>query len=320
MSVPVNPQQGSGEEKGDNYSPISLGDILQIRRVSDKPVKKCPYCGKPLYKVAVFVGDRMWGEPFVEDCTCEQAQKEKEKRLREFQQRQEEEVKRKMRKAKQRMIWQKWSVDSPRMRARYRLDRFIPSYQPEAYELIVEYAKHFPQHRKEGNGLILIGAVGTGKTHLAFGLATYLLEHTAYSVVFSPLSDLLNRFRGLYGDERYTGERREKVLAEVYNADLVILDDVGKERITDWSLEEFYNFINYRYNNMLPVVITTNLTLSELEAKYNEKEGWHGSAIVSRLIEMSQERITTLTGLDFRTLPKQQIQVSLNGQRKNKPK
>lgn len=113
------------------------------------------------------------------------------------------------------------------------------------------YAAKFPQMRQDNRGLLLFGGVGTGKTHTAACIANELLEH-GVSVVMTSLVKLID-------------SGAEDICSRMGSIDLLVLDDLGAERSTDYALEQVYNIVDSRYRAGLPVIYTTNLTLEELK-------------------------------------------------------
>lgn len=118
-------------------------------------------------------------------------------------------------------------------------------------EICRRYAQKFPQMRQDNRGLLLFGGVGTGKTHTAACIANELLEQ-GYPVVITSLVKLVDG-------------GTEDICSRMSSIDLLILDDLGAERSTDYALEQVYNIVDSRYRAGLPVIYTANLTLEELK-------------------------------------------------------
>lgn len=128
-----------------------------------------------------------------------------------------------------------------------------------AYEIGRRYVRDFDAIYKSSDdmkGLLLYGPVGTGKTHLAACIANALMAQFV-PVLFTSVIELT----GLFEDE--LGE----VLHRMRSARLLILDDLGAERGTDFKLEQVYNVVNARCNDMRPMIVTTNCTLDEMRAE-----------------------------------------------------
>lgn len=136
----------------------------------------------------------------------------------------------------------------------------------------------------EKKGLILAGNNGVGKTHLASSIANKLIEN-GIPVIYGTLINLLAELRNSYDTENNISEMEIIKLYE--NVDLLIIDDLGKEKPSEWGLEKLFTIINSRYENNLPVIITTNYnqnTLLERLSLNGEIET--ARSIISRLYEM----------------------------------
>lgn len=158
-------------------------------------------------------------------------------------------------------------------------DSFDASRQPKAFRMCKDYLGKY----KTGNSLLIIGGYGTGKTHLASAIANALLED-GVPALYDTWAGHLQRLK----DEFANGERRH--LALMKKVDVLILDDLGKDKLTEWNNEVLFEVINYRYEHRKPVVITTNATPRELEER--------NPAVYSRLCEMCE--LVTMTGRDYR--------------------
>jgi len=141
-------------------------------------------------------------------------------------------------------------------------------------------------------GLYMSGPVGTGKSGLAFAIARRLIERgvTPCAYVFD---DLLAEIRSTYRDK--SGNSEAEIIEECESTPVLILDDLGAERVTDHSARILYTIVNRRYNSLRPVIITSNLSGGQLLDRARElaaAQGEMGEAyrvlerIVSRLCEM----------------------------------
>ena len=115
--------------------------------------------------------------------------------------------------------------------------------------------------------LLLQGSYGCGKTHLAAAIANFAVSMSV-PTLFLTVPDLLDMLRFSYGAEDTTFEAR---FDEIRNAKLLILDDFGTQNATDWAQEKLFQIINYRYINKLPLVVTTNLSLTEIEPRIRSR-------------------------------------------------
>ena len=107
-------------------------------------------------------------------------------------------------------------------------------------------------------GLLLWGDVGTGKSFFAGCIANALLDQ-GIPVLMTNFSRILNTLTGMYSDDR------NQFVDSFNKYSLLIIDDLGIERGTEFSLEQVFNVIDSRYRSKKPMIVTTNLTLDELK-------------------------------------------------------
>lgn len=180
------------------------------------------------------------------------------------------------------------SSNIPRRYRNTTFESFNPIDNPKALEKAKNFADNFPRNK----GLLLTGPVGTGKTHLACAIANALLNKL-YSVYFGNVVDIMSFIRGTYNrDSSLTEEEAVNIMTK--EVDLFIIDDLGKENNTEYTLSMLYQLINRVYENEKPLVITTNFNSIELARKLEER----GQAIVSRITEMCEPVI--FKGEDWR--------------------
>lgn len=140
-----------------------------------------------------------------------------------------------------------------------------------------------------GLGLLLQGDIGRGKTHAACALMIKMIKDGKIGGgMFITCDGLFNGIKAEFG-KREQGN----LLWRACNTNLLILDDVGKERLTEWSQPILFQVINDRSNDMLPTIITTNYSGRELIRKFVVDEGdlVTAKAIISRMSEYSKARI-----------------------------
>ena len=128
---------------------------------------------------------------------------------------------------------------------------------PRITQAMQKYVESFPEMRKQGQGLLLYGKVGTGKTYEAAEVANALIDR-GYSVLVTNFARIANTVSGMY-------EGKQEYYDSLNRFSLLVLDDLGAERKTEYMSEIVYNIIDSRYRAGLPMIITTNLTAEELK-------------------------------------------------------
>jgi len=152
------------------------------------------------------------------------------------------------------------------------------------YELAKKYAEDFAKYQKDGIGINFNGSVGSGKTHLAAAIANHLINK-GIPVVFGTTMTLLAKIKGSYSHE--VKESENEIIDLYSTVNLLIIDDFGKERINEWVLEKLYLIINSRYENNLPIIITTNYSFDQLKERLTlSSNSETAEAITSRFFEM----------------------------------
>lgn len=148
---------------------------------------------------------------------------------------------------------------------------------------VLTWAKKMARHYYEGGkgNVIMIGEAGRGKSHLAYSIIKALSDTTGKLVTLVNVVDLLGEIRSDFSKEQYW----MKMLSEV---DYLVLDDLGAEKISDWSKSIIYSVLNKRTST----IITTNLSAKDLSREY-------GKRIVSRILKgCPNEHIMDFAGLE----------------------
>jgi DNA replication protein DnaC len=172
--------------------------------------------------------------------------------------------------------------------------------QEEAARFVADYAAGLAP-----KGLLFVGPCGTGKTHLAAAILREAIARHGARGVFCDFRELLARLQFSF-DSRT--ESSEEILKPVLEAKLLVLDDLGRERDSEWTQDTAGMILAHRYNASLPTVITTNLALeSSIDdpGAADDIESRLGVRIASRLREMC--RVVQFGGRDFRDSRAEQI-------------
>ena len=130
-------------------------------------------------------------------------------------------------------------------------------YNPEMEKARL-YVDRWEEMRENATGLLLWGDVGTGKTFFAGCIANALIER-GVPVLMTNFARILNTLTDLRSEER------NRFIDEMNIYSLLILDDLGIERNSEFALEQVFNVIDSRYRSGKPLIVTTNLTLNELK-------------------------------------------------------
>jgi DNA replication protein DnaC len=158
-------------------------------------------------------------------------------------------------------------------------------------------AKRFVDHWPAVDaGLLVTGPVGVGKTHLAVAILNELVDTKGATALFCDFSDLLDRIQASFG--RGSEESQDDIVAPYRDADLLVLDELGARRPSDWVREVLYGLLNTRYNRKRLTILTTNFG-DEPDARGGETlELRVGAPVRSRLWEMTQ--LVVIGAEDFR--------------------
>ena len=214
----------------------------------------CGKCGEPRQRFMLF-DDPTDDDPehkselkVVTMCRCEREEEERERR--------KEEAAKDMEKI-QRL--RNASLLDEKLRGAT-FDAFkVTKYNERNLKLCRRYAMKFDQMVEKDQGLIFWGSVGTGKSFAAACIANYLLDRKV-PVVMTSFVKLLEVFQSGRDEET-------SILNRLGYAKLVIFDDLGAERGTDFALEKVYNIVDSRYRKNLPMILTTNLTIEEMKSE-----------------------------------------------------
>ena len=149
----------------------------------------------------------------------------------------------------------------------------------------------------EGRGLLLVGPVGVGKTHLAVAVLRELMDRYQIGGLFYQFGALLRRIQDSYNPISQTSEMT--VLQPVFEAEVLVLDELGASKPTDWVRDTMMQIINTRYNDKRMTLFTTNYSDKRNDKDTSETlEDRIGVPLRSRLYEMC--RAVEIVGDDYR--------------------
>ena len=134
------------------------------------------------------------------------------------------------------------------------------------------------------NSILLCGNPGSGKTHIALAIANNMLNKKNIKVDYMPYRDVITKIKQNMLDEEYY----KKILSKYQTADVLLIDDLYKGKITESDINIMFELINYRYLNYLPLIVSTEFTVDKV-LDFDE-------AIGSRLYEMSKNYLVEIEG------------------------
>jgi len=219
----------------------------------ESDARPCPYCGRPVARGTLRPSWSRVAVPFADECQCRTAR-----------------------------LVRAFRADEERLAgtdAAWR-ESIVATGIPERHaDLQPNYAMG---HRlRRDHGMLFCGKTGTYKTTTACATALgYIAEHGPLSVRYVNVTDMLGAVRSTYGgdgDERALTERWSRV-------PLLVLDDLGQGRMTEWAVGVIYGVLNRRYDNGNPTLITTQYRLSELGARISVSNSEHAAAALVRRI------------------------------------
>lgn len=161
------------------------------------------------------------------------------------------------------------------------LDNFkLPDNNPVANRALAtvllqvrSFSRDFPNTEKPG--LLLIGDTGTGKTHLAVAALRILIAR-GFEGLFFDYQNLLDRIRSGY--DAASGQSDKEAYASALESEILLLDDLGAHRVTEWVEDTVTSIITYRCNNRRPLIATTNLADPDAGSNVVERSTTPGGA------------------------------------------
>ena len=207
----------------------------------------CPFC----HGIGFIRKDAPLGHPDfgrIEMCTCQQAQATQSMRQRLYRLSNLEAL-------------QGLTFESFEPRGRVGLG----TQQVASLELAFNHARQFASSLQ--GWLLMLGGYGCGKTHLAAAIANFAVS-LGVPTLFLTVPDLLDWLRFSYDSSETTFEER---FEEIRSIRLLVLDDFGTQNATSWAQEKLFQIINYRYINHLPLIVTSNLAIDEIEGRIRSR-------------------------------------------------
>ncbi len=196
-------------------------------------------------------------------CRCEREKKEAEERRLAY-----EEEQRKIDNLKQLSL-----IDAKSKNVRF-FTYQVNEENAKVFGIAKRYVENFPEMYRQNQGMLFWGDVGTGKSYTAAAIANELMERL-HPVIMTSFVKLLQDMQGFDSDDGAYMNRLNM-------AKLLIIDDLGAERGTDFALEKVYDIIDSRYRSGKPAIFTTNLTMKQMkectDIRYNR--------IYDRIFEM----------------------------------
>ncbi|HEV2915547.1 MAG TPA: ATP-binding protein [Pyrinomonadaceae bacterium] len=187
----------------------------------------------------------------------------------------------------------------PRRYEQCSLQNFFPvqgkyyTIQGNAFRFAYTLARMYPAVDR---GLLLMGPVGVGKTHLSVAIIRDLIEKKGITCLFYEFGTLLKEIQNSYNPISQTSEL--KVLAPVFEAEVLVLDELGASKPTDWVRDTMMQIINTRYNDKKLTIFTTNYLDGRRSERDETLEDRIGVRLRSRLYEMC--KTIHIDGEDYR--------------------
>lgn len=240
-----------------------MNNLVDQQKTTSHSSKICPYCKNEVPAIQIEVlGRKRWVQPI---CKCEQDVKraEVDKLVRA---KEENEV---------RELFSISNIGDKYLNASFENFEVRPGSE-NAYKIAKHYAEHFEEYGPES--IMIWGEPGNGKTHLAAAVHNHLTKQGKV-VVFISMPELLNKIKATFNSSNK--ETEVQILKALNVCDLLIIDDLGAEKTSDWVQEKVFTIIDGRYRHQKPILATSNIRPADLIDKI-------GKRAYDRILEMSQ--------------------------------
>lgn len=228
-----------------------LRDLRDIDFKNEEGLWCCGICREPMQKKIEIELPGIAGKEHIVrcQCRCDREKEAEEKRLKKLEE--EREAISRLRSA---------SLMDEKVRDSTFATFTVSPENERNLKICKRYAEGFKEMQEKNQGLLFWGNPGTGKTFAAACIANYLLDKRE-PVMMTSFVKLIAELQRLNGEED-----EEDIIRRLNKASLLIIDDLGAERSTDYALERVYNIVDSRYRARKPMLLTTNLSLREMQS------------------------------------------------------
>lgn len=136
-------------------------------------------------------------------------------------------------------------------------------HMSKVFRLCKNYADNFS---KNSESILMSGETGLGKTHLSLAIANEVIKK-GYGVVYASAQPIISKLKKEY----FSSDKDDSLFSMLADCDLLIIDDLGAEFYSLFAVSQFYNLFNSRMLSNKPIIINTNLTITELKEKYTDR-------------------------------------------------